>query len=129
MIDCSKTENYFKEKGRMVGKMKLKNGLYVCTIKCRDCPLSNFNNEAPENMSCADFEMVYPKKAIFAVQLWSNEHPQRTYLTEFIQHYPHASVDRNGIPNLICPHHLGLKDIEECRKGAKCVECWNQTID
>lgn len=63
MIDCSKTENYFKEKGRMVGKMKLKNGLYVCTIKCRDCPLSNFNNEASENMSCADFEMVYPKNA------------------------------------------------------------------
>lgn len=129
MIDCSKTENYFKEKARMTKVIKTKNGSYTCTIKCAECPLSDLKNGASANVPCIDFEMVYPDQAIFAVQAWSNEHPQKTYLTEFLRNYPHATLDRKGVPNLICPRHLGLKDIECCRKGVKCVECWNQPID
>lgn len=130
MIDCSKTENYQHEKARMVKLSKLKNGTYACTIKCRECPLSNFNNGSPEHLTCADFEMVYPDQAIFAIQVWSNENPQKTYLSEFLRHYPRATLNNDGIPNWICPRHLGLHDIAGCKKCAQtCTECWNQVID
>lgn len=121
MIDCSKTENYFAEKLRMTKRTK--KGL--CKLSCFDCPLCNNNNG--EGLSCATFEMYYPEKAISAIQRWSNANPQRTYLSELLRTFPNAELNCNGTPKRIhCPHHLGLKDIDNCDKG--CVECWNQPI-
>lgn len=56
------------------------------------------------------------------VQKLSDEHPQRTYLSEFLENYPNAQlktvllysqldagVISLGIPKCICPYHLGLR--------------------
>lgn len=123
MIDCTKTEQYFAEKQRMV---KLQTG-EVCEISCEECPLSSMNNG--EDIVCSDFETCYPEKAIAIIQKWSDKHPQRTYLTEFQKHYPNAELDCKGTPKLICPHELGLTDKEDCRKDRNCVECWNQPVE
>nr|DAR30406.1 MAG TPA: Radical SAM superfamily [Caudoviricetes sp.] len=126
MIDCSKTVNYLSEKLRMTKRTKDTG----CNIRCIVCPLSYPNNGALQYMTCSTFETLYPKEAIKIVQEWSNANPQKTYLSEFLQNYPNAELDENGIPNEICPHALGLKEINEC--GAKencCAECWNQVID
>lgn len=121
MIDCSKTEGYFIEKKRM---SKVTNS-GVCQVQCKECPLGSRNNEA--GMCCTDFEMLYPTKAIETVQKWSDEYPQRTYLSELLRTFPNAELNCNGTPKRIhCPHHLGLKDIDNCDKG--CVECWNQLM-
>lgn len=122
MIDCSKTENYFNEKLKMTKRTK--NGL--CEIKCSNCPLCSNNNG--EGLPCPEFEMYYPKKAVKAVQRWSDEHPQKTYLMEFMEHYPNALLNDDGIPTTGCPYRLGLISIEECKKNRTCIECWNQTI-
>lgn len=121
MTDCSKTENYFAEKLKMTKRTK--NGL--CEIKCSNCPLCSNNNG--EGLSCPDFEMYYPEKAIEAVQRWSDEHPPKTYLSELLKHYPNISLDDNGTPNF-CPYRLGLMSIDDCRKDRNCVKCWNQPI-
>lgn len=120
MIDCSKTQNYFIEKLRMTKRTK--NGL--CKIKCSNCPLCSNNNG--EGLSCPTFEMYYPEKAIEIVQKWSDEHPQKTFLTEFLKNYPNAKLDEDGIPLKICPWHLGLMSVNSCRNN--CVNCWNQPI-
>lgn len=120
MIDCSKTQNYFIEKLRMAKRTK--NGL--CEINCSNCPLSSNNNG--EGLFCSDFEMYYPEKAVKAVQKWSDEHPQNTFVTEFLKNYPRAVVNGDGIPNSVCPYDLGLIDKYDCRKT--CIECWNQPI-
>lgn len=123
MIDCSKTANYLSERLRMTRRSKY-NG---CDIKCSECPLSYTNNGASEFVSCTTFEMHYPLQAISIVQRWSDEHPKRIYLSEFLKNYPNADLNCNGTPKRIhCPHHLGLKDIDNCDKG--CVECWNQLM-
>lgn len=127
MIDCSKTENYFAEKRRMTKRNK-----YVCTIDCADCPLSSSNNDI--NISCSSLETDYPDKAIEIVQRWSNEHPQKTYLTEFLKSYPKTELNSDGYPSDIVPCSLGLikrKDI--CKNmclyfydnGHPCYDCWN----
>lgn len=125
MIDCSKTENYFAEKLRMTKRTRQEG----CKIKCSECPLSNQNNGTSEFMSCITFEMYHPEKAIAIVQKWSNEHPQKTYLTEFLKHYPNAELNPIGVPKGICPYDLGLMNRYDCRKDRNCVKCWNQIIE
>lgn len=129
MIDCSKTENYFAEKRRMTKRPK--DG--PCGIDCAECPLFYTNNGSPELMGCSGFEMYSPEKAIEVVQKWSDEHPQRTYLTEFLKHFPNAPLHvtgiLTGIPKDICPYHLGFMSIDDCRKDHNCVKCWNQPVE
>lgn len=124
MIDCSKTANYLSEKLRMTKRTK--NGL--CKIKCSNCPLCSNNNG--EGLSCPTFEMYYPEKAVKAVQRWSDEHPQRTYLTELLDKYPNVLLNDDGTPEGIRPHQLGLKSsIVDCKNGYDCPKCWNQPIE
>lgn len=122
MIDCSKTENYFVEKRRMTKRTE--KGL--CKLRCSDCPLCNNNNG--EGLSCSAFEMYYPEKAISTIQRWSDEHPPKTYLSEFLKHYPNVQLYDAGIPKGICPYHLGLMNKDDCRKDHYCLGCWNQPI-
>lgn len=121
MIDCTKTTNYFTEKLRMTKRAK--NGL--CKIKCSNCPLCSNNNG--EGLSCPTFEMYYPEKAIEVVQKWSNEHPRKTYLSEFLKNYPNAKLDEDGTPHKLCPWHLGLISVNSCHNN--CVRCWNQPVE
>lgn len=116
MIDCSKTENYFAEKRRMTKRTK--NGL--CKTKCSDCPLCSDNNGTSEDMSCTTFEMYYPEKAIEFVQRWSDEHPQKTFLTEFLENYPNARLRTDGTPKGTCLYDLGLMSLDDCRKDHNC---------
>lgn len=125
MIDCTKTENYLAEKQRMTKKHKPNAGEYICELDCLDCPLSHSNNGIGE--PCFGLETLYPEKVIAIVQKWSNEHPQKTYLSEFLKNYPNASLVHDGTPE-ICLRKLGLTDIKTCRVGG-CVECWNQPIE
>lgn len=122
MIDCSKTKNYFAEKQRMTKRTKTGG---FCNIDCYNCPLSSKNNGASEYVSCVSFEMHYPQQAIEIVQKWSDEHPQKTYLSEFLKNYPNAPLADDGTPE-ICPEKLGLTDIKPC--CGDCVECWNQPL-
>lgn len=127
MIDCSRTENYLAEKQRMTKKHKPNAGEYICELDCLDCPLSHSNNGIGE--PCFGLETHYPEKVIAIVQKWSYEHPQRTYLSELLEHFPNVKLRDDGTPKCLCPHQLGLKDIDDCRKYHTCVECWNQPIE
>lgn len=123
MIDCTKTENYFAERQRMTKQQK--DG--TCKLECTDCPLGIENNGA--DVPCSNFEMLYPENAIDIVQKWSNEHPPKTYLSEFLTNYPNALLDDRGMPKLFCPYRLGLMNKDDCRKDGDCVKCWNQPIE
>lgn len=130
MIDCSKTENYFVEKRRMTKRRKIYGNAYMCKIDCANCPLNSLNNGTNDMTSCSDFEALYPEKAISIVQKWSDEHPQKTYLSELLKYYPKVELNNKGLPKWICPHHLGLNEIEDCGGTDNyCAECWNQPIE
>lgn len=121
MIDCSKTENYLTEKKRMT---KI-TSTGVCKITCANCPLSEKNNG--KGRLCVDYEMHYPEKAIAIVQKWSDEHPQKTYLSEFLKNHPNVMLNDDGTPTF-CPYRLGLMGADDCRKDGNCAKCWNQPI-
>lgn len=124
MTDCSKTENYFAEKQRMTKRRK--GG--ICKLDCKKCPLYGTNNGTSENLSCVSLEMRYPEKAIEIIQKWSDEHPPKTYLSEFLKNYPNAKLRADRTPQGACLYDLGLISKDDCRKKSNCVECWNQPI-
>jgi hypothetical protein len=128
MIDCSKTENYFAEKLRMTKMRKLYAGMYKCELGCPDCPLSSFNNDATDRMTCQEFEMYYPEKAIEIVQKWSDEHPQKTYLTELLKIFPNTPLKDDGTPKGICLYELGATSLDNCEVDNACAKCWNQPL-
>ena len=137
MIDCSKTKDYFAEKLRMTKKHKLINppfgGGYICELNCAYCPLSSSNNGSSDMMTCSDFETIYPQKAIELVQKWSNEHPPKTLLKEFLKHYPKTELNSVGCPN-IAPCELGIIKLkDECKYRNvycfQCKDCWNTIVN
>ena len=113
MIDCTKTENYFAEKQRMTKQQK--NG--ICKLDCTDCLLSIENNNNT-GILCPYFEIRYPEKAIALIRKWSDEHPQKTYLSELLEHFPNVPLEDDGTPDSICPYNLGLVNRDDCRKNA-----------
>lgn len=59
-------------------------------------------------------------------QKLSNAHPQKTFLTELLEHYPNTPLTNKGTPDSVCPFDLGLMSVSKC--DYNCVKCWNQTI-
>ena len=124
MIDCSITKNYIAEKLRMT---KVRSGAYyICKLDCADCLLSAKNNGA--GVTCMDFETLYPEKTIEIVQKWSNEHSQKTYLSEWLRLFPNILLDNDGTP-IFCPYHLGFMSMDDCRNDGNCSKCWNQPVE
>ena len=115
MIDCKKTENYLKERKRMCERNQ-----------CDECSLGSKSNGTYK--TCRVFENDYPSEAMKIVQKWSDEHPQKTYLTDFLDKHPNAPLT-NGIPSGFCPYYLGYmtkKEFEEC--STHCKKCWNTPV-
>lgn len=123
MIDCSRTENYLKEKARM---LKSVDGC-ECTIPCADCPLNAKNNGL--GVGCHGFESFHSGEAITIVQKWSNEHPLKRYKDDFFEKFPNATKQQNGRPascrNLI----YGIK-AAPCiaTNGKTCADCWDEVM-
>lgn len=63
MADCSKTEDFFREKARMCE-----------ALQCAPCLLSAENNGTAK--SCSIFTKRHTKEAIEIVQRWSDENPE-----------------------------------------------------
>lgn len=80
-------------------------------------------------MACSDFETLYPEKAIEIVQRWSDEHPQRTYLSELLKIFPNTPLKDDGTPKGICLHELGATSLDNCEVDNACVKCWNQPME
>lgn len=121
-INVNNTLNYTREKDRMCSS-------YIKS--CNDCLESECPLKVTQNgitITCRRFESLYPKKAISIVQKWSDEHPQKTYLTELLKIFPNTPLNDDGTPEFICPSYLGLMNRGDCRKDHNCVKCWNQPI-
>lgn len=96
---------------------------------CIDCPLSIDNNNTKEN--CYDFMMAYPEEAEEILTKWAEEHPQKTILKDFLEKYPNAYLDKDGIPMGTCPYYLGYDDSDKCIYDdvTRCKKCWNRPLE
>lgn len=117
-IDCNITENFLKEWNRMCD-------LYQ--TRCSACLMSSQHNE--HEVSCTYLAKLHPTEAIAIVQKWSDEHPLKTILDDFLEKHPNARL-RNDLP-LVCVKTLGYKGQDYVCPGGKeagCIDCWNMPL-
>lgn len=121
-MDCSKTINYICEKNRM---SKYDYTTKRCGIDCSKCPIGHTNNGY--SVSCKIFEKQYPHEAVAVVQKWSDEHPIKTRLDDFIKKHPDAPLNRDGTPT-VCAYKVGYCIRESCSDDIPCNVCWSQPV-
>ena len=118
---------YFEEKKRMLDSLgRTKWGCYG--VECSNCPLY-FNNSGIE-VNCGELEMSYPERAVEIIEKWSQEHPQKTFLSDFLEKYPKAKLCENHSPYGTCPQNLGYCEEIYCETNKlDCVKCWNRPLE
>lgn len=117
-IDCSKTENYIREKSRMVK---------ICQkTDCSSCGYYN-SKPCPRNFFEYGYEIQKPNEAINTVQKWSDEHPQKTYREDFFEKFPNAPKYENDYPYpMVNPKYI-YGDIFENTAGI--TDCWDEVME
>lgn len=70
-------------------------------------------------------------KIVDIVKQWSEKHPQKTMLQDFLEKFPNAPLDNDGIPSN-CPQSLGYCSDAYCGIhpiGKICVKCWSRPLE
>lgn len=112
---------FIKEQARMLNRNE--NGF--CNISCVECPLGPTNNG--HNIKCTTFEIKHTEEAVRIVEDWSRNHPQKTYLMDFMEKFPNCEKDCNGIPEA-CRKHIYPQTTKKDCCGIKCSDCWNEPM-
>ena len=117
-IDCSNILNFKREYERMCKSYtKTCNGCsfeYKCDYRC---------------LGVLEIENI-TQETIDLLQKWSDEHPRKTLLEDFLEKYPNATISKYEDIPCICAEDLGYKsDNELCETEDGCQKCWNRTLD
>ena len=67
-----------------------------------------------------------PDNADEIVDKWVQEHPVKTYATDFFEKFPNAPKNSDGVPKTCYRHVYG--DGKYCSSYA-CTECWNREME
>ena len=106
------------------------NRMCNCYARCIDCPLEKSKCLIRDITSDKDCENI-----IAAVEQWSKEHPRKTRQSVFLEQYPEAEIDANGVVGL-CPMSISAAHRDsngECNFPEKmCRDCrrefWMQEV-
>ena len=98
---------------------------------CEGCPLKGAECVIRDMTSEDDCERI-----VTAVEQWSKEHPRKTRQSVFLEQYPEAEIDANGVVGL-CPMSISAayRDSNgECNYPEKlCRDCrrefWMQEVE
>lgn len=116
---------YFEEKRRMLNSLG-RTGGRCYSVRYLDCPLYSRNNGI--DAACEELEMLYPERAIEIIEKWSQEHPGKTMLQDFLEKYPKANLNIDGTPKGVCPYSLGYEEEQDWCNG-RCMKCWNRPLE
>lgn len=118
-MDCSKTEDYLRELGRMCQS----DGFF-----CSECLINRLDGTV--EASCLENMAKFPAQCIDIVQKWSKEHPQKTYLMDFFEKNPKAKKTADGRPLMCIADVYGEEaDVKDCEyRVDKCIDCWNRPM-
>lgn len=110
---------FIKEKLRMCKGYKMCNECDLCYLKTK------------VDMDCDTYIEEYPEQAVAIVEKWSQEHPQKTFLSDFLEKYHKAKLRNDGTPTGVCPEDLGYCKGRYCNEINKldCLACWNRPLE
>lgn len=104
-------------------------------LTCTGCPLREFDGCDPDDL----VENGNVEKAIEIVKKWSKEHPRKTRQSRFLEQYPGADIDDDGVLKA-CPAFISASYRDKdgkctcisTHRQCSCSDCrknfWNQEI-
>ena len=103
--------------------LKERNRMCKTNVSCYDCPAHDIGSS--NSCKFAMENWLSPEQQIRIFEEWLAAHPRKTRKTVFLEQYPNARVDSQGIP-CICPAAVygdGVcpKEKEDCRM--LCYDC------
>ena len=111
----------------------LKERKRMCTsyCTCTGCPLEEAKCTLGSSASVEEYERI-----IATVERWSKEHPRKTRQSVFLEQYPEAAIDENGVVGL-CPGAISAAHRDsngECNYPERmCIDCrrefWMQEVE
>lgn len=96
----------------------------VCISEGVICPMYS------EDGACKELLVEAPEEADRIITEWCREHPQKTYIQDFMEKFPNAPLRNDGTPNT-CPDRLYKTAERYCKKGSHpfpCKDCWNEVM-
>lgn len=112
-------EKYLKERGRMTNE---------CNVySCQDCKLGLCYNRY--ELTCTELEHRYPEEAVAIVEQWAKEHPAKTYKDVFLEKFPDAKIEKNGVPYPCIIYLFGEKVRPRACGNCSCTYCWNREVE
>ena len=110
MMDAVK---YLKEASRM-----------CLSVECSECPLNHEvkNPTFPCKTSSISAERNDPEKCVTIVEKWSAEHPVKTRQSEFLNVFPNADLNTDGVLDIF-PCAIDVNYFKGCEGETDCYEC------
>lgn len=105
----------------------------MCNCECYKC---EFGKRLSRFETCTVWRKTHPGEAVAIVEKWAKEHPVKTRQSVFLEQYPEAQIDDNGVlsvcPAAISPSHRRYgggclyihKQCADCRR-----EFWMQGVE
>ena len=103
----------------------LKEAIRMCkSIKsCADCPLHELGFTGyPCRIADDCEELLNPDKCVEIIEKWSEAHLAKTRQSKFLEMYPNAQLDDNGIIS-ICPLYIEPHTKDQLCPETFCGEC------
>lgn len=94
----------------------------MCNSFSPDCEGCRVDEEKPVMSECYQWMFENPERAAKIVEEWSAAHPRKTRQSVFLEQYPNAESDHQGIP-IIDPC-----DVDKTMHG-KDGDCYNGNCD
>lgn len=107
------------------------------SAKCDECPLTLINNGKHE--FCDDFIRQSPDKANEIILKWCEEHPIKTRQEKFLEMFPNAEINKDGVIEIFpcniekdryigdchsCSREHGFSGCSECRRNY-----WSEEVE
>lgn len=97
----------------------------MCAFEnCLTCPITvkvTSGKYVSNVVSCASFIASYPEETVAIVEKWAKEHPERTRQSVFLERYPNAPVEADGVLEVHPCEIDKTVDYDACQ--ISCAEC------
>lgn len=77
----------------------------MCNSFSPDCEGCRVDEEKPVISECYRWMFENPERAVKIVEEWSAAHPPKTRQSVFLEQYPEAEIDKDGVL-ILCPKRI-----------------------
>ena len=90
------------------------------------CSCKDYDECSADSVVCRYIAEV-DSEIVEIVKQWSTAHPRKTRLQDFLEKFPDAKLDKDGIPDSCC-ESLGYCDSCKISMIYSCSDCWNEPV-